>query len=157
MKAIQKGDDTDLIDASLADPELVQSGTTQTYENDENLQTKLLRTSLIAKWMTGLLTLALLILWPFPMFGSSYVFSKSFFTGWVTIGIIWVFAAFICVGIYPIVEGHQDIWHTLKAIFRDITGKRQPKVYQINGVSFQNDGSISPSEKVKSVIHDSQF
>ena len=26
-----------------------------------------------------------------PMFGSAYVFSKPFFTGWVVVGILWIF------------------------------------------------------------------
>jgi membrane protein YdbS with pleckstrin-like domain len=103
MKCISKGNDHDLAEAAQIDPELIPGQATET---------KLLKTSKVAKWMTGILTAALLILWPFPMFGSGYIFSKEFFTGWVVIGVIWVFAVFICVGIYPVwrEETASDTW-----------------------------------------------
>ncbi|CAF1172548.1 unnamed protein product [Adineta steineri] len=57
-----------------------------------------------ARIIAVVLTSCLVIILPFPMYGTAYVFSKSFFTGWVSIGIIWMFFSFCIVGIYPIVE-----------------------------------------------------
>ncbi|CAF0912169.1 unnamed protein product [Adineta steineri] len=57
-----------------------------------------------ARIIAVVLTSCLVIIWPFPMYGTAYVFSKSFFTGWVSIGIIWMFFSFCIVGVYPIVE-----------------------------------------------------
>lgn len=97
------------------------------------------RASVIAKSMTVFMTIALLVLWPIPMYGSSYgksserapppqvcfrsvrhvlewtaketsyksmlpinetltpesrlVFSRKFFTGWVVVGILWLFCS----------------------------------------------------------------
>jgi hypothetical protein len=70
------------------------------------------------------MTLAFLVVGPFPMFGSSYIFSKPFFTGWVTVGIIWIFCSLGAVGIFPVFEGRHTLMRTSKAIFMDITGKK---------------------------------
>jgi hypothetical protein len=88
MAAIRRGDDHDLAAEADVDLELV-SGASRGSEAEEIVeQRKLLRASTIAKTMTVILTLALLVLWPMPMYGSGYVFSEKFFTGWVVVGII---------------------------------------------------------------------
>ena len=81
------------------------------------------RASLIAKSLTALMTICLLVLWPMPMYGSGYVFSKKFFTGWVVVGILWLFCSTFCVGLYPLWEGKGSMAHTFKSIVRDLTGK----------------------------------
>ena len=81
------------------------------------------RASVIAKSLTALLTICLLILWPMPMYGSGYVFSKKFFTGWVVVGILWLFCSAFCVGLYPLWEGRASMAHTFKSIVRDLSGK----------------------------------
>jgi hypothetical protein len=144
MNAIRRSEDNDLIDATHVDPELISGQATQTAVRSEAEQENLLRNSKIAKWLTVILTATLLILWPFPMFGNGYVFSKNFFTGWVIVGIIWVFSAFVCVGIYPVWEGRESMGRVIKAILSDITGKRHPGVYQINGVNIETVESEVP-------------
>ncbi|MCJ1343625.1 hypothetical protein MMC31_001821, partial [Peltigera leucophlebia] len=87
MAQIRLADDVDLVSS---DPELTPSSqpsppkpsSTSTPLVTEE-QAKLARASLIAKSLTGFMTLALLILWPIPLYGTGYVFSKRFFTGWV--------------------------------------------------------------------------
>jgi urea-proton symporter len=39
------------------------------------------------------------------MYGTGYIFSKGFFTGWVAIGILWLFCSSFCVALYPLWEG----------------------------------------------------
>ena len=60
------------------------------------------------------------------MYGSGYIFSKKFFTGWVVVGILWLFCSSICVGIYPLWEGRKTCSRTIKAIFMDVTGRGRP-------------------------------
>ncbi len=48
------------------------------------------------------LALCLVILWPVPMYISGYVFSSSFFTFWVALGLTWAFVATIAVVLYPV-------------------------------------------------------
>lgn len=134
MRAINKGDDHDLADAAGIDLELVPGQTNRSEVEEREEAAKLLKASKIAKIMTVLLTLCLLILWPFPMYGSSYVFSEKFFTGWVVVGIIWIFCSLFGVGLFPLWEGKASMMHTFKAIFLDITGKKHPKSYHGHGV-----------------------
>ena len=92
MLMIRLGDDHDLAESAGTDLEMIPGrlmGLTE--EETAQEQAKLKRSGRIAGGMTIFLTVALLLLWPIPMYGSSYVFSKPFFTGWVVVGIIWIF------------------------------------------------------------------
>ncbi|KAK5113937.1 hypothetical protein LTR62_003060 [Meristemomyces frigidus] len=129
MKLIKKADDNDLADAADIDIEDVPGNSHHSDEEEQKEQAHLLRASKIARYMTLFLTLALLILWPMPFYGSSYIFSKKFFTGWVSVGILWLFCSSFCVGIYPLWEGRHTSSRTIKAIFLDITGKKKPVVH----------------------------
>lgn len=90
------------------------------------------------------------------MYGSGYIFSKQFFTGksgllwiprpppprssrdgtlrltrnsktgWVVVGIIWIFCSLFGVGLFPIFEGRRTLVNTVKFIVLDITGKKHP-------------------------------
>ncbi|ODQ79408.1 hypothetical protein BABINDRAFT_161810 [Babjeviella inositovora NRRL Y-12698] len=81
------------------------------------------RSAKIAGIICITLTLCLLILWPMPMYGTGYVFSKKFFTGWVCVGIIWIFftAGMVCV--YPIYEARHGIFTLARGIYWDLTGQ----------------------------------
>ncbi|KAJ9606800.1 hypothetical protein H2200_008810 [Cladophialophora chaetospira] len=56
---------------------------------------------------------------PIPMFLSHYIFSKGFFTAWVVISFIWVFASSLISVILPIFETRAFF----ALLFREITGK----------------------------------
>ncbi|GME83795.1 unnamed protein product [Ambrosiozyma monospora] len=58
-----------------------------------------------------------------PMYGSSYIFSKKFFTGWVVVGILWMFCTGFIVVIFPLFEGRVGIYTSLRGIFWDLTGQ----------------------------------
>ena len=147
MKAIRRADDHDLADAAHVDLELVPGERHQSVSEEQDEQKKLLRAGKIARSLTVFLTIALLVLWPMPMYGSGYIFSKSFFTGWISVGrrmthcvrlrhvltdellplgILWLFCSAFCVGLYPLWEGRHTSARTFKSIFRDITGKGKP-------------------------------
>jgi SSS family transporter len=80
----------------------------------------LLHSSKVARITAIVLTLCLIVLWPWPMYGTGYIFSKSFFNGWILLGIIWMFISFIIVGIYPIIEGRHSIASVYKKIYDHI-------------------------------------
>ncbi|KAL8712368.1 MAG: hypothetical protein Q9225_006958 [Loekoesia sp. 1 TL-2023] len=128
MAMIRLGDDSDVAAAAHVDLELIPGSTDVSEAELLAEKTKLKRASLIAKTMTGVLTLALLIFWPMPMYGTGYVFSKKFFTGWVSVGIIWLFCSAFCVGLYPLFEGRHSMVHTFKGILRDLRGKGKPPI-----------------------------
>jgi urea-proton symporter len=81
MKQIRRGDDSDLAAAAHIDLELTPGATIQSEETEAAEQAKLKKAALIARSLTVFMTLALLVVWPMPMYGSGYIFSKKFFTG----------------------------------------------------------------------------
>jgi hypothetical protein len=129
MKLIRKGDDSDLAAAANMDLELVPGASIQSDHDERMEQHQLQKSAKIARSLTIFLTFALLILWPMPMYGSGYIFSKKFFTGWVSVGILWLFCSSFCVGLYPLWEGRHTCARTFKAIFLDVTGKRKPVMH----------------------------
>jgi hypothetical protein len=129
MKAIRRADDHDLAAAAHVDLEMVPGESSRTDDDELMEQQKLRRAATIARSLTVFLTLSLLILWPMPMYGSGYIFSKGFFTGWVAVGILWLFCSAFCVGLYPLWEGRHTSVRTIKAIFKDITGKGKPTIH----------------------------
>ena len=77
MAAIRLGDDEDIANANNTDLELIPGAIGLSEEERLIERNKLQRASVIAKSMTGFMTVALLVLWPMPMYGSSYIFSKK--------------------------------------------------------------------------------
>lgn len=146
MKAIRRGDDHDLVAAAHVDIELIPGERRASVVEEEQEQAKLWKAAKIARWMTVVMTLALLVLWPMPMYGSGYVFSKKFFTGWVVVGILWMFFSAMCVGIYPLWEGRHTSINTWKSIFLDITGKKKPPKAPL--VTEGEEGSVTPTEGI---------
>ena len=147
MAAIRKGDDHDMAAEAGEDLEAIPGERDTSAEEMEVEQTKLLRASKIAKSMTVIMTLALLVLWPMPMYGSGYIFSKKFFTGWVVVGIMWLIGSLCCVGIFPVIEGRNDLVYVIKAIYLDVTGKKHPSKYHGPEATFvegKETGSDTP-------------
>jgi Na+/proline symporter len=126
MKAIRKGDDHDLADAAHVDLERIPGEQRRAIEKEEEEQAKLTKASRIARWLTLFMAISFLVLWPMPMYGSSYIFSKKFFTGWVVVGILWMFCSCFAVGVYPLWEGRKTSVRTFKSIYMDVTGKKKP-------------------------------
>ncbi|VEU23762.1 DEKNAAC104822 [Brettanomyces naardenensis] len=69
------------------------------------------------------LAIAFLAVWPMPMYGTSYIFSKKFFTGWVVVGMIWIFFAAFNVVIFPLIQGRYGIFTSLRGIYWDLSGQ----------------------------------
>lgn len=119
MAAIKQADDVDASDSAPNDSEsAIPTSFAVAPEEDK---AKLVRASKIAKIMTVCMTLAFLVLWPMPMYGSSYVFSKPFFTGWVVVGIIWLFGSSIAVGLFPLWEGRASMIRVAKGMMGKTT------------------------------------
>ncbi|KAK6350988.1 hypothetical protein TWF718_004166 [Orbilia javanica] len=124
-------------------------------EEYEAQQKLLKRKSLIAKVVASTLTVCLLLLWPIPMYGSKYVFSEKFFTGWVIVGIIWAFVALGITGIYPLWEGRESMARVAKGFINAVTGKSTPPVThgipQEQSSDIDEKGGSSPVQKGISV------
>ncbi|KAL9600802.1 MAG: hypothetical protein Q9219_002940 [cf. Caloplaca sp. 3 TL-2023] len=153
MAMIRLGDDSDVAAAAHVDLELIPGSTDVSEAELLAEKTKLKRASLIAKTMTAVMTLALLVLWPMPMYGSGYVFSKKFFTGWVSVGIIWLFCSTFCVGLYPLWEGRHSMAHTFKGIVQDLRGKGKPplqgRMSEVDDTSSREEESPTREKDMK--------
>lgn len=84
-----------------------------------------------------------------PMYGTGYIFSKPFFTGWVTVGIIWIFCSFICVELYPIWESRATLVRVLTGI---VTGKAPPMVTM--AIEGETSGDMTPEKDEKEDMRD---
>jgi len=83
-----------------------------------------------------------------PLYGTGYIFSKKFFTGWVTVGIIWIFCSFIGVGLFPIWESRDTLARTIKALFRDLVSRGKTQTIQAQPVEGRKtSGDVTPTEK----------
>jgi hypothetical protein len=122
-------------------------GQTVNAASEEELAS-MAKSSRFAKISSIVLSLALFILWPLPMFFSRYVFSKSFFTGWVTVSIIWVFLGFLAVGVYPVFEGRYTLVNMAREIGRDLTGRRVPNLPQGTHMSEEHIEIYTTEKKV---------
>lgn len=105
-----------------ADPECAATHNQVKHDQDEAERKQLGRSAKIAGTLTIVLTLATIIIWPMPMYGTGYIFSKKFFTGWIVVVFVWLFCSFICVGLYPLWEGRETCVKTVRAILKDVTG-----------------------------------
>lgn len=90
------------------------------FEED---QAALKKSFKIAVTICVTLTLCLVILWPMPMYGTSYVFSKKFFTGWICVLFIWIFFSAFQVIIGPLIQGRSAIYTTCRGIYWDLSGQ----------------------------------
>ncbi|KAI9745919.1 MAG: hypothetical protein M1818_000600 [Claussenomyces sp. TS43310] len=96
-------------------------------------------------------TLSYLILWPIPMYATSYVFSKPFFRGWVVVLFLWAFYASCTIMLLPIWQGRESIRLFLifatkgKAGLKAATGDGQV----VDGVPIDGMGASTETEVVQ--------
>ncbi|KAI0022128.1 Sodium:solute symporter family-domain-containing protein [Xylariomycetidae sp. FL0641] len=147
MGAIKQGDDVDLTsvthEAEVGGAQPTAGYVVVAAEEDMG---KLNRASRIAKALTVFMALSFIILWPMPMYGSAYVFSKPFFTGWVVVGIIWIFGSSFMVGIFPLWEGRQSMIRVAKGMFGR-GGKPKPMQTEAEAVETEESGRVSIPDK----------
>jgi hypothetical protein len=147
MKAIRLVDDSDVTAAAHMDLEAVVGRHKELSPEEEAAeQKKLLRASKIAKYTTAAMTLILLILWPMPLYGSGYIFTPSFFAGWVVVGIIWLMCSTMAVGVYPLWEGRGSLKRNFGGMWKEITGKRvaRGRGEVVEGQEGKTAGDASP-------------
>jgi hypothetical protein len=140
MKNIRLVDDSDTSAAAQDVESVPGQHVALSAADDADEQAKLFRASRIAKITTAIMTLVLLILWPMPLYGTGYIFSPSFFAGWVVVGIIWLIGSTLAVGVYPLWEGRSSLARNFGGIWKDITGR--------GGAKHARPGVVVEGEKV---------
>ncbi|KAJ4132958.1 urea active transporter [Fusarium falciforme] len=144
MMNIRRADDHDVIKESGLDEEAQRQVAAAQQADFEEEQRKLEKAFKIASTMTIILTLSFLVLWPMPMYGSRYVFSKPFFTGWVSVGIIWIFLSLFAVGIYPLWESRATIARVCTSL---VKGRRPNTIVQGEAVMEESSGRATPEKQ----------
>ncbi|PKY48655.1 Na+/solute symporter [Rhizophagus irregularis] len=125
----------------LTDDEVVENAVHEDpMEKDPVRLTKAFNFAIIS---SVALTIILIIIWPLPMYGTRYVFSRPFFTFWVAISMIWAIIATIACTIYPVVESRRSITAVIVGIIRDIRGQRITHEKKTDGID------KSPSEIIE--------
>ncbi|KAL4806902.1 Sodium:solute symporter family-domain-containing protein [Aspergillus unguis] len=153
MRAIRKVDDSDVAAAAHVDLELVPGETRPDSGEEESEIKNLNRAALLSRGLTVGMVVCFLLLWPIPMYGSKYVFSKEFFTGWVVVGIIWLFGTAFGVILFPLWEGRASMSRVARMMVADAMGQR-PRKHVVegrgdeNGESVVPSGVVTPAEKV---------
>jgi urea-proton symporter len=69
-------------------------------------------------------TLGFMIVLPFSLYGTGYVFSKGFFYGYVIVAFIWAWTSFIICVLMPLWESWGDIWYIVGAVCRDLRRRK---------------------------------
>lgn len=150
MRAIRKVDDTDVAAAAHVDIELIPgesapSNTAPSTDDDRKLN----RAALYSRTLTVAMVICFLLLWPIPMYGSGYVFSKKFFTGWVVVGILWLFVTTFGVVVFPLYEGRESIVRTARSMVLDAMGRRPARaVLEGEKGGEMSSGVVTPTERV---------
>lgn len=67
--------------------------------------------------------LVTIVLWPLPLY-RDWIFTKSFFVGWIVMAIIWHFAAITAVIIYPIYDGRYEISRAVRGMVKEWKTKK---------------------------------
>ncbi|KAL4816553.1 hypothetical protein BDW67DRAFT_190797 [Aspergillus spinulosporus] len=99
---------------------------------DEIALRELYRWMKIAWVIFVVIVLVTFILWPMPLY-RNYIFSKSFFSGWVSVAIVWQFFAFSAVVIYPLYDGRYEIDKGARGMWKstkEFVAKRRSKTIE---------------------------
>ena len=148
MRQIRKVDDTEVAAEAHVDLEQIPGEVQPSTSESEEETRKLNKAALYSRTLTVFMAFAMLILWPIPMYGSSYVFSRKFFTGWVVVGILWLFCTLFGVVVFPLYEGRESIIRVVKMMAFDAMGTR-PAVYRGRKADGgQSSGLVTPNPEM---------
>lgn len=62
------------------------------------------------------------VVWPMPLY-RDYIFTKPFFSGWVTVSIFWQFFALFAVVVYPVYDGRHEIAKSVLGLRRSLENR----------------------------------
>lgn len=86
---------------------------------DETTLKNLRRWEKIAWIFFVVVVLVTFVAWPLPLY-RDYVFTKTFFSGWTTVAIMWQFFAFAAVVVFPVYDGRHEIAKGVRGVWRSL-------------------------------------
>lgn len=70
------------------------------------------------------------VLWPLPLY-RNWIWSKTYFKGYITVSFIWLYGALLVIGVYPLVDGRHTIAKIFRGIKRDfLSNKKNQEVHK---------------------------
>lgn len=110
-------------------------------EDAETLRKALKFTQIVAL----VIFVAIILLFPLPLYGTNYIFSKAFFRGWIVVLFIWLILAACFITFYPIFESRETLLYLMKLAL----GKEKVRIFSENGDL--EHGSKESSESVQNI------
>ncbi|KAL4793132.1 hypothetical protein BDV19DRAFT_380416 [Aspergillus venezuelensis] len=104
LRLCQVSRDRTVDDSSISNSEKAAFSSSVDQERIE-----LLRAPNIALSAALYIAISMTILWPIPMYGTGYIFSKGFFTGWIVFTFIWGFFGATVITCLPLWQSRQQI------------------------------------------------
>ncbi|KAK7739778.1 hypothetical protein SLS53_005748 [Cytospora paraplurivora] len=81
---------------------------------------KSLRSWLRIAWIFfAVIVLVTFVVWPMPLY-RDYIFTRSFFSGWTTVAIMWQFFAFGAVVVFPVYDGRHAIAKGWRGVWKSV-------------------------------------
>jgi len=117
LKQIKQVDDTSYDELHGAHPyqSSIQRKDALSSEAVDNRQ--LLRARNIAGIVSLSFVLFYLVIFPLPLYGTNYVFSRRFFTGWIVVAFLWAWFASIVIICLPLYQGRKAMVLLLKHLY----------------------------------------
>jgi hypothetical protein len=112
-------------EVSEAEPGLSNGEVASAQEQE---RADLLRARNIALGAALFIAISMTILWPIPMYGTGYIFSKGFFTGWIAFTFIWGFFGAITITRFPLWQSRREITAFLGAVVGGLSGQKHEQV-----------------------------
>ncbi|KAF2489325.1 hypothetical protein BU16DRAFT_575685 [Lophium mytilinum] len=78
-----------------------------------------------AKIVSVVLCLIFLIIIPFSLYGTGYVFSRNFFTGWTVVVFIWSWCAALLIWCMPVWQSRMQLVGIVKGLFGAMPGRKK--------------------------------
>lgn len=115
----------DAVERSLHSSAAIGSATPATeivHPLDENSLQDLRRWYKIAwAFLIVIITLTFIV-WPMPLY-RDYIFTRPFFSGWVTVAIFWQFFALFAVVVYPVYDGRHEIAKSVRGLRKSLANR----------------------------------
>jgi SSS family transporter len=108
-------------------------------EQEKELEYLMIRRRNIGFVIVTVFVLFFLILFPIPLYATSFIFTKTFFRGYIVVTFLWVFFSSGVVTVYPIWESRKGIISFIKKI-----------IYQKQNTELYSDEVLAHVETIKS-------
>lgn len=150
---IKQADDSEFDEAHgltnvLSGEELTELVISKEQEEDA----RMIRKRNIGFVIVTIFVLFFLILFPIPLYGTHFIFTKTFFRGYIVVTFLWVFFSIGIVTVYPVWESRDGIVTLFKKIFHKETSSKlySDEVYAIasNNVEQTNSDDADLKQKV---------